>query len=408
MFPLGIYLGFLWTALPFLLERAGVSVERIAHLSAVLQLPGMLLFLWTPVVDLKLRRRTWLLVGAVGVAACLVGASPLLTPSTLTLLSGALLLGGVVVALVPAACGGMMATLLPAAAQPRASAWNQAGQLGGGALGGAVAIWLVSRTSLTWMGVAIASLALVPASLALTISEPLVSPSPWFRGRFAVLRHEAMQLLRSPARRWSALLLITPCCTGAAQGLLPALASHYGISATGVIWTNGLGGGVVLALGALCAGLVPGSWDRRLVYVSSGLANGLAAMVLLASNRPSVYVGGTLLYLLTTGFCWARFVSLALAVIGPDTRDASTWYGVLTSAGTVPVMCMIWLDGTGFHAFGVHGLLWTDAVPNLLVFALVLALLRLRPLLTHTSATGTPAPLAVDGGAPPGGGIEAM
>jgi hypothetical protein len=89
-------------------------------------------------------------------------------------------------------------------------------------------------------------------------------------------------------------------------------------------------------------------------------------------------VSGTLLYLLATGFCWARFVALALEVIGPATRDASCCYGVLTAAGTIPVTCMIWLDGTGFRAWGVQGLLWTDAVPNLLVFLLVTMLLRFR------------------------------
>ncbi len=104
--------------------------------------------------------------------------------------------------------------------------------------------------------------------------------------------------------------------------------------------------------------------------MSGGLANALTATVLLASNRPSAYVAGTLLYLLTTGFCWARFVALALEVIR-SVRDASTWYSVLTSAGTLPVTFMIWLDGRGFSGFGTHGLLWTDAAANLLIFVAV-------------------------------------
>lgn len=127
----------------------------------------------------------------------------------------------------------------------------------------------------------------------------------------------------------------------------------------------------MLAVGALCAALVPGAWDRRLTYVSAGLSNALAATVLLAANRPSVYIVGSLLYQLTTGFCWARFVALALEVIGPDNPDAGTWYSVLTSAGSLPVACMIWLDGQGFQRFGTHGLLWTDAAANVLVFTVV-------------------------------------
>jgi hypothetical protein len=59
--PIGMYIGFIWTALPFLLSNAGVPVEQISPVAATLQLPPLLMFLWTPVVDVKLRRRTWLL-----------------------------------------------------------------------------------------------------------------------------------------------------------------------------------------------------------------------------------------------------------------------------------------------------------------------------------------------------------
>jgi hypothetical protein len=37
--PLGIYTGFIWTPLPFLLSSSGVTVDRIARLEALLFLP---------------------------------------------------------------------------------------------------------------------------------------------------------------------------------------------------------------------------------------------------------------------------------------------------------------------------------------------------------------------------------
>jgi hypothetical protein len=117
--------------------------------------------------------------------------------------------------------------------------------------------------------------------------------------------------------------------------------------------------------------LVPGNWDRRLTYAGAGLSNALAALILLAAFRPSVYFWGSLLYLLTAGLCNARFVALALDVIGPEGHDASTWYCALLSAGSIPVASMIWLEGQSFHRFGAHGLLWTDATANLMVFAIV-------------------------------------
>jgi MFS transporter, PAT family, beta-lactamase induction signal transducer AmpG len=142
--PLGIYTGFIWTPLPFLLGKAAVPVEQIARIGALLQVVPICLFLWTPVVDVKLRRRTWLLLGASAVGLCLWLACPLIGVSHLVWLTAILFLAGMVVALVPASCGGLMATMLSSEVQPRAWAWNQAGQLGGGALGGAAVLWLVA------------------------------------------------------------------------------------------------------------------------------------------------------------------------------------------------------------------------------------------------------------------------
>jgi hypothetical protein len=73
--PLGIYVGFIWTALPFLLSRAGLQVEQIARIGAILQLPPILMFLWTPIVDVKMRRRTWLVLAATVTALCMLCGS---------------------------------------------------------------------------------------------------------------------------------------------------------------------------------------------------------------------------------------------------------------------------------------------------------------------------------------------
>jgi PAT family beta-lactamase induction signal transducer AmpG len=368
--PLGIYVGFIWTALPLLLSQAGLAIGQIARINALLQIPPILLFLWTPIVDVKLRRRTWLVLGALATAvlfwlACQVGAAHV------KLFIALLFLAGIVVALVPAACGGLMAAMLSVPAQVKASGWNQAGNFGGVGLGAAAMLWLAARFSLPLAGVGAVALVTLPASLAFTITEPPPAVSAWFRGRFAQFREEAVALFRSPGRRWSALLLVAPGSTCAAQTLLPALASHYGVGASGVLWTNGVAGGVVLGLGALCSLLIPTDWDRRLTYAGAGLTNAFASIWLLAGNRPSVYFWGTLLYLLTTGLCNARFVALVLDVIGPNGRDPSTWFSVLLSASNIPIASMIWLEGQTFTKFGTHGVLWTDAAANFLVFTIV-------------------------------------
>src|SRR5215471_49099 len=84
--PLGIVVfGFNFTALPLLLSQAGVSVDRIASISWIINLPGVFGFLFAPVVDIKFRRRTWLALATFGTAlsACLY--FPLMGVSHLTL-----------------------------------------------------------------------------------------------------------------------------------------------------------------------------------------------------------------------------------------------------------------------------------------------------------------------------------
>ncbi len=75
--------------------------------------------------------------------------------------------------------------------------------------------------------------------------------------------------------------------------------------------------------------------------------------------------------------------------------DASTFYSALNAAGAIPLLFMIWLDGFGYNKFGTHGLLWTDATPNLLVFAIVVTLFVIRGM----SLRSSPAPHATQANA---------
>ncbi len=371
--PLGIYIGFIWTTLPFLLSKAGVPVEDISRISALLQIPPVLMFLWTPVTDVKLRRRSWIVLGAAAAAACMWAACPLVGASRMNSLAALLFFAGMILALVAAGGGGLMATMLSVSGQSQASAWDMAGNFGGGVLGGAILLWLAQRVSLPLVGLAAAALIALPSLAAFTVTEAPLVATNWFRGRYSEMRREYLAVLRSHNRRWGVFLLIAPCCTCAAQPLLPALASHYGVDASGVLWTNGVAGGVVLAAGSLLGLLIPAHWNRRLTYAGAGALNALGAIFLVVANRPQVYYWGTLAYLLTAGLCNARNVALALDIVGKDIRDAGTWYSALISVSNIPIISMIWLEGRMFHRFGTHGLLWTDAGANLLVFAVVAA-----------------------------------
>ncbi|MDQ2925237.1 MAG: Acatn family MFS transporter, partial [Acidobacteriota bacterium] len=50
--------------LAFLLSQQGIGSAERSHVVALLALPTSLYFLWSPITDFLMRRRTWLLVGA--------------------------------------------------------------------------------------------------------------------------------------------------------------------------------------------------------------------------------------------------------------------------------------------------------------------------------------------------------
>jgi hypothetical protein len=183
--PLGMYRGFIWTALPFLLGKAGVAVEDISHISALLQIPPILMFPSTPVVDVKLRRQTWLMLGAAGAAICMWLACPLVSTSRANLLAAILFFAGMVLALVAAGTGGLMATLLSVPGQSKASAWNRPVILAVVFSARQSFFGSLSASPLPVVGVALAAMIALPSLAAFSISESPPVATIGFRGGFA-------------------------------------------------------------------------------------------------------------------------------------------------------------------------------------------------------------------------------
>jgi PAT family beta-lactamase induction signal transducer AmpG len=371
MLPGGIYSGFIQTPLPYVLGKAGVPVDRIANIASLVQVPTIFYFLWAPLVDMQLRRRSWMVLASFASAVCLVAAIPLVGVSHLTAIAVLLFTGMAVNVLVSAAQGGLMVTSLSRAGQAQASAWTQAGNLGGGALGAGITMWFLARLPLPVAGVATAAMIAVPSLAALTIAEkPPAISSNWIDHLRQIFK-ELLTVFHSRHTVWGLVLLASPVASGAALNLLPAVAGQYGVGGEGVMWVNGVAGGLVLASGSLLATLVPGDWDRRITYAAVGLLNGLASLTLLAGNYPMVYYVGTVLYLITTGAGYARFLALVMDVLGPGEHGTSTRYSLFLAAGNLPITYVLWMDGQGFRRFGTRGLFGVDALGNVLVFTLV-------------------------------------
>src|ERR1700730_12466909 len=75
--------------LSYLLRQQGVGIGRSSEIIALLILPQTIYFLWSPITDFWIRRRTWLMVGAIAAALSMAAAfhgSRLDTPAAVALM----------------------------------------------------------------------------------------------------------------------------------------------------------------------------------------------------------------------------------------------------------------------------------------------------------------------------------
>lgn len=360
--PYAVYSnGFLNTVAAAILTREGMSLDSISSMLALLLLPASLYFLWSPLVDFWLRRRTWVAVASAvagGLMALALQAPRLGAAGPRALL----MLGMVVVMLTSCGVGGLMAAVVPVGLKSRASAYFNAGSLGFGALSGGGLLWLSQHSGRREFGLACGLLVAAPGLLALMIEEaPVTAQGETLGGRLLAMGKE----FKSTFLRWQALpvllMLCSPLGSGAALGLLPGMAPSYGVNENMVAALNGVAGGLLSALGALLVGYVKLPLDMRPVYAAAGLLNALTlGILLLGAPRPATYIAATALFALTVGACYALFTALVLQLLGISGKSGGSRYAIALSLGNAPIALMTKVDGLGSRFFGLKGLPATD------------------------------------------------
>ena len=372
--------------LSYLLRQQGVGSARSASIISLLNLPQVIYFLWSPITDFWILRRTWLVLGAFASAALLVVAfhqPNLASPTAVTLI----FLSACLCQLVVASCGGMLGTLHAEATRRRASSFYQSGSLAFGAAAIFVLASLAGKLSLGSLGWITAAFVVLPSLMVLAaprqdfiqtsgLSQTLTRVWTEFKATFF---------------HWRAipytLLMTFPMASGAAIGLLPGLAVDYGVSGHQVAWMNGLAGALLTAAGAMAATLVPARVRASVAYLSAGLVNAATLAVLwLGPLRPSTYFVGATLYLFTIGACYALFTAVVLEFLGVSGKTGSSRYSIINSLGNVPVAYMILIDGKGYARWGARGLPATEAVLGAIGATVLLAyfLTRKRPTVQPT------------------------
>jgi MFS transporter, PAT family, beta-lactamase induction signal transducer AmpG len=375
--------GVIGGALAYLLRSQGVNPAREGSIVALLTLPPTIYFLWSPVTDFWIRRRTWLMVAAVAGAVAMLAAFRQTSLSSSRAVEFEFL-SACFGQLIVAACGGMMGTLQREATRRRASSFYQGGSLAFGALAVFVLVLLAHRLQLGALGWIAAAMIALPAFAGLAQHEERPAEMHGASETLARIWRE----FKGTFLRWQAIpytLTITlPMGSGALIGLLPGLAADYRVSGQQVAWINGLGGAFLMAAGALSASLISTRVRAPVAYLLVCLANALSIAVLwLGPQRPMVYIAGVVLYLFTIGAAYALFTAVVLEFLGISGKSGSSRYAIINSLGNLPVAYMSFIDGRGYALWGPRG---EPAVDALLSAFGGTALLTYFVLSRHSSA----------------------
>jgi PAT family beta-lactamase induction signal transducer AmpG len=367
-----ISVGLINGGLSYLLRDEGVDPARVASIIGLLTLPHVIYFLWGPITDFFICRRTWLLLAAAFSALMLLFAfhQPRLSSTWgIALIFFAACIG----VMVPAACGGMMGTLRSEVSRRRAGSFYQSGSLTFGAIATFLVVSCSGRFSLFAIGCMIAALVVLPAFAAFaTPSEPVLN------GSAGEIGLRIWSEFKSTFLRWEAIpytLLVTfPMCSGGMLGLLPELARDYGVSGSGVAWMNGVAGALLTTLGALAVSLIPVRVRASVAFLIAGLVNAASLAILaIGPLRPMVYYISTVLFLFTIGACYALFTGVSLEFLGSSGKSGSSRYAIINSLGNLPVAYMSWVDGRGYAHWGPRGMPAADAILSTIGASLLLA-----------------------------------
>jgi MFS family permease len=150
--PFGVVSGYVAVTLAYQLKQAGASVAQIATLVALGVLPQTWKFFWAPVIDITLDQKKWYVLAgcltALGIGA--MGFFPA-TKSGLATLSAVVFFTSLASSVLGMSVESLLAYSAPDELKGRASGWFQAGNLGGGGIGGGLGLFLAEHLTWPWM-----------------------------------------------------------------------------------------------------------------------------------------------------------------------------------------------------------------------------------------------------------------
>jgi len=361
----GLVAGFIVTALPFLLARAGVSVDRIAGISATAMSPTFWAFLVTPLIDVGFTRRFYGFGFAAAAASCLAAALWWFSPDRLSLFTALLLLAELAVVLQGSAVSGWTSEFLPDSQRGKVGGWTNAANLGGGAAGSMAIMASAKYLSFRTLGLSLALAVLASTLFLLWFPRP-ARPVLGMRQIFGGTFRSVVRTSRQPQVLTGFLLFLAPASCTAAINLFSGLGNDFHASSDRVVWVTGAGAAIACAAGSLLGGYIADRVDRGVLYLTGGLFAGLCALTLAwTMHAQAAFTAGALAYNGIAGICYAAFTALGYQLVGLRNPTAATQLGLFAAATNGAIVYMTWADGQGYHWLGVRGLFLVDGFASI-------------------------------------------
>jgi PAT family beta-lactamase induction signal transducer AmpG len=369
----GLYGGVVAFAVPQLLGDRHVPETAIAGLTAVAFTPGFWSFLVSPILDVRFSRR-WYAVALAVVAACTLVVA-FLNLDHLAVLEVVLTVGFLAAYLYQSALGGWLSSITSGEEEKTVSVWMTIGNVGGFGIMAVGCNQIVRH--------------LAPMAVALVLGIAVLMPLlafPFMRApgpdrrlaseSFPKFFGDLVSLVKRREVLIAIVMFIAPAATFSLTNFMGSRGNDFHASPGFV----GLVGGVGVAAGGIVGCLVFPAISRlmplRLLYLAVGIAGALCTLGLILLPRvPSSYA----IILITENLFQSLAITICFAItfetIGRGNPLASTTFCFISSAFSLPISYMLYVDAFGFARGGISGSLATDAIAGIVASLLLGAML---------------------------------
>lgn len=369
----GLTGGFCAVVIPDMLAAHGIPAGEIATIAALVLSPGFWAFLISPMLDVRLSRRTYALIfGGITAVAIALAVSNSANPH---MIEAVMIPGFLAANLYQGAVGGWMGSVISKQQDSELGIWFSVSNLGAGGLMMVMAGELLHHFSANTAAVLLGALVLLPMGFFVAIPSPPPDRT-LARESFARFWSAVASLLRQRKVIVALLLFLLPAASFALTNVLGGAGNDFTASAREVSLLAGVGSSIAGLIGSFLLFPLARRIPLRPLYLAIGVVGALFTLSLILLPRTpwafAIAITGENLF---QALAFSAANAINFEVIGPKNPLAATLFTLLISANNLPIVYMQYIDGRGYDHGGLRGSYLTDACLSIAVCAMLAWLL---------------------------------